>query len=113
MNCLSGAIRRAVRLTRDGSWLTRSRLRLYPAIVLVMFVALLCVAVLDQIPAGTVFGGKGKPWSDFVSFWVPAKLAAEGRVAAIYDPVLMQSLQESIRGPLNTFQIWPYPPTYL
>jgi hypothetical protein len=59
-------------------------------------------------------GAGAKPWNgaDFVGFWVPANLGAEGRSEAIYDSVLLQRLQESIRGAPG-YLPWPYPPTYL
>jgi alpha-1,2-mannosyltransferase len=88
---------------REGSWLTRSRLRAYPAIVLAVF-----AGVLVCLWSGA------QPWSgaDFVGFWVPANLAAEGHSAAIYDPALLQQLQESVSG-ARGYLPWPYPPIYL
>ena len=91
---------------RVGSWLTQSRLRVYPAMLLAAFAGVLIWLVL---------GGGSKPWNaaDFVGFWAPATLAAEGRAAAIYDPVLLHWLQESITGVSHDYQNWPYPPIYL
>ena len=60
-------------------------------------------------------GGGVAPWkgADFVGFWVPATLAAEGQAAAISDPVLLRALQESVKGQAPWYLAWPYPPTYL
>jgi len=94
-----------ISLLRDGSWLTRPRLRAYPVIVLLAFAGALF---------WFAFGAGAQPWSgaDFVGFWVPANLAAEGRSAAIYDPALLQQLQESVSG-IPGYLPWPYPPIYL
>ena len=92
-------------MLRDGSWLTRPRLRAYPIIVLLAFAGALF---------WFAFGAGAQPWSgaDFVGFWVPANLAAEGRSAAIYDPAVLQQLQESVSG-VRGYLPWPYPPIYL
>src|SRR5689334_5700156 len=94
-----------ISLLRDGSWLTRPRLRAYPVIVLLAFAGALF---------WFAFGAGAQPWSgaDFVGSWVPANLAAEGRSAAIYNPALLQQLQESVSGAPG-YLPWPYPPIYL
>ena len=102
---MGGVVMAVISLVRDGSWLTGSRLRVYPAMLLVAFAGALIWLAL---------GVGSKPWngSDFAGFWVTASLAAEGRFAAIYDPALLQRLLESIIGG-PWYQNWPYPPIYL
>jgi hypothetical protein len=91
---------------RAGSWLTRSRLRGYPAMLLAGFAGVLIWLAV---------GGGSNPWNaaDFVGFWAPATLAADGRASTIYDPVVLHRLQESITGVSHDYQNWPYPPIYL
>jgi hypothetical protein len=91
---------------RDGKWLTQDRIRAYPRIFLVVFLAGLLWFVLSP---------KEPRWRalDFVGFWVPAHLAALGRATAIYDHHLAATLQQAISARSDEYIPWVYPPTFL
>lgn len=51
--------------------------------------------------------------SDFVGFWVPAKLAASGRAVAAYDQHLLATLEQTLSGRNDVYLPWIYPPIFL
>jgi hypothetical protein len=91
---------------RDGTWLTEERVRIYPRVFLAIVAALLIWLVVS--PFGPRWNG-----SDFVGFWVPARLAASGQATAIYDQQLFATLQQAVSGHDGRYLPWVYPPSFL
>lgn len=97
---------------RSGSWLDRSRLLGYAAILAAFELALL---------AFWIFGSRGnldptgKPLgTDFISFWSASRLALEGTPALAYDPATHAAIQASVVGAadIGYFGFF-YPPVFL
>lgn len=96
-------------------WLTAARLRIYPAILLVLqfVVRPAGMKVYAQSPSGKF----GSPFSDdFRVFWGTARLALEGRFTAPYDLAqlfpMMQLADSSMRAPAP-WTNWFYPPAFM
>lgn len=91
-------------------WLTEERVRIYPRIVLVLYVVVtglwfgLGHNLID--PAGKPLG------ADFISFYAASELALEGHSADAYDPVRMFATEQTIVPANQLTFTWFYPPTY-
>jgi hypothetical protein len=100
---------------RDGSWLTPTRLRVYP-------VALALQAALFLIVSIWVFESDLPVGSDFVATWAADRVAVERSAGDAYDSALIAAAEREAVGPViwydassNAFSYFPfpYPPTYL
>lgn len=93
---------------RTGSWLTRERLRAYPA----MLGGLLVLAIVGLVATG--HNGKDH-WNrplgvDFSGIWVAGQEVRAGHPAQPYDNVAHAAAQAAAFGPSDSFLPWPYPP---
>lgn len=89
-------------------WLTRQR---------ALILARLLVPVMLAAEAVNIWSDPALRWKlpyghDFVSFWVAARLTAEGAHRVIYDPAAFLALQDAL-AVRPGFLMWHYPPTYL
>jgi alpha-1,2-mannosyltransferase len=94
--------------------LTRERLKVYPRIILILYI--LVGGYMILLPALLGHGlvdRMGKPvGADFAAFWTASKVALAKEPATIYDLSKFQAIQKSLIGaefPLA----WFYPPTFL
>ena len=98
-------------ILRSGAWLTRQRLRVYPAILLAAFV----IGGLGLV--ATAHRGKdiyGHPLgADFTEVWSAGHAALAGDPARPYDVAAYKRDQDKFFGPSDDFYIWPYPPFFL
>ena len=96
---------------RDGSWLTRERIRL---------VALACL-ILSAVALSAIIGTakgltdyRGRPvGTDFASFYAAGTLILDGEGAAPFDPARQHAREKAIFGPDTEFYAWQYPPFFL
>lgn len=92
-------------------WLNAERLRAYPRIFALLFVALGLVWVLT---ANNGVDLKGKPLGyDFITFWGASHLALEGNPAAAYDPREIYAAERQAVPDSSSLFLWHYPPTFL
>jgi len=94
----------------NAHWLNEERLRVYPRIVLALFVSITLGWLLtyrDMVdPRGIPIG------SDFITFWGASQLALEGKASAAYDlQALLQAEQRAVPALKHVFG-WYYPPTF-
>jgi len=91
-------------------WLNEERLRVYPRIVLTLFVLVTLGWLLtyrDMIdPRGIPVG------SDFITFWGAARLALDGHASAAYDLQALFRAEQSAVPALKHVFGWYYPPTF-
>lgn len=89
-------------------WITRDRVRILCILIVPMLL------VLEWIKTWSAPTGLGRfPFGhDFIAFWTAARLAVEGRVADLYDPVVFFALQNE-RILSGGVLPWFYPPTFL
>jgi alpha-1,2-mannosyltransferase len=97
---------------KSGRWLTPTRARAYPLILLVTaaVIAGIWVALADGLvdPMGKPVG------TDFSNVWAAGKLALEGQPTAPYDPVLQHAAERKAFGGRDVpFFGWHYPPIFL
>lgn len=86
-------------VARSDALLTRARLRVYPAAILVMFV-LFWVIQVGSSPRTLL--------PDFRARWTAGVMVADGRTADLYDPVVQSALQRS--GGANNLSWFVSPP---
>ncbi|HEY1147569.1 MAG TPA: glycosyltransferase family 87 protein [Pseudoduganella sp.] len=91
-------------------WLNEERLRVYPRIMLTLFVTItiiwLCLYRDMVDPRGMPVG------ADFITFWGASRLALEGNAPSAYDlQALMQAEQAAVPALRHVFG-WYYPPTF-
>lgn len=92
-------------------WLTAQRLRVYPQILLAVFL----VAVLAYLQASEGLRDPlGKPLGSYFSpFWAGAQLALSGEAEAIYDWRRLLAAQRTLIPETNDVFLWPQPPVFL
>jgi hypothetical protein len=97
---------------RDGAWLDRSRLRVYPWILLGAY--LLAAALYIGTSHGLI-DGNGKPLGpDFVDVYAASQMAHAGEPAAIYDWARHRAAEQAVFGGRNIpYYGWHYPPFFL
>jgi hypothetical protein len=91
-------------------WLNEERLRVYPRIVLTLFVLItvgwLCLYRDMVDPRGIPVG------ADFITFWGASRLALEGNAPSAYElQTLLQAEQAAVPALKHVFG-WYYPPTF-
>ena len=96
---------------RSGDWLTRERVRLVAAAVLIASVAGLLFLV------ATAHGGvdmQGRPLgTDFSNVYAAGTYAWDGNVNAAFDPPQQFAREQAIFGAATQFYGWHYPPYFL
>jgi alpha-1,2-mannosyltransferase len=97
---------------RDASWITQSRLSIYPKLFLIAYIA---IAVLQLAMVRGVMYPNGEPiGSDFVNVWAASASALKGHPAAIYDIRLHHAAEQAAVGNRKVgLYGWHYPPTFL
>jgi alpha-1,2-mannosyltransferase len=108
---MASAIRRLWASLRDGSWLTSERLRVYPALLLV--VQTLAVAALFATSDGR-HDWFGRPLgTDFAQVWIAGTEVLAGHPEQPYDIAAHLVGQRAFFGPATDVYGWHYPPYFL
>jgi hypothetical protein len=96
---------------KTGLWLTPSRLRTYPALLLVMFGSALFLLVAT---GHGNFDRAGRPLGpDFSEIWVAGQDVLEGHPESAYDAQAHKAKQAELFGNTPDFYLWSYPPYFL
>jgi alpha-1,2-mannosyltransferase len=97
---------------RDASWITQSRLSIYPKLFLIAYLA---IAMLQLAMVRGVMYPNGEPiGSDFVNVWAASASALDGHPAAIYNIRLHHAAEQAAVGNRKVgLYGWHYPPTFL
>lgn len=93
----------------QGTWISRDRMIVYPAMMLVLTLAATVFVVWSNggvMPNGAPFG------TDFVSYWVAAREAIAGNPLVPYDRTLFEPAQRALFPEAGYFAFF-YPPHYL
>ncbi|MBO6639037.1 MAG: DUF2029 domain-containing protein [Roseitalea sp.] len=93
----------------QGTWITRDRIIVYPAMMLVLTIAATAFVLWSNggvMPNGAPFG------TDFVSYWVAAREALAGNPLTPYDRALFEPAQRALFPDTGYFAFF-YPPHYL
>lgn len=94
----------------DRHWLNEERLRIYPRLFLLLFLALGMVWVLLSENGVDPWG---KPLGyDFITFWGASHLALEGNPADAYDPDKIYAAEQLAVPDNPSMFLWHYPPTF-
>lgn len=93
----------------QGTWISRDRMVVYPAMLLVLTVAATVYVLWSHggiMPNGAPFG------TDFVSYWVAAREALAGNPLVPYDRTLFEPAQHALFPDAGYYAFF-YPPHYL
>ncbi|WP_349572510.1 glycosyltransferase family 87 protein [Azotobacter salinestris] len=94
----------------DRHWLNEERLRVYPKLFLLLFLALGLVWILLSENG---VDPRGKPLGyDFITFWGASHLALDGNPAAAYDPQTIYAAEQLAVPDNPSMFLWHYPPTF-
>jgi hypothetical protein len=105
-----GFLDRALAVLRAGAWLDRSRLKVYPWILLGAY--LLAAALYIGTSHGLI-DGNGKPLGpDFVDVYAASQMAHAGHPAAIYDWTRHRAAEQAVFHGIPYYG-WHYPPFFL
>ena len=100
-----------IALFRTGAFLTRERVRLVAALVLVAFVI---GAVVLLLGAQGMNDSAGRPLgTDFSSFYAAGTMVHDGMAAQAFDRVAHFARQQAIFGPDAHYYAFQYPPVFL
>jgi hypothetical protein len=104
-------VNRAIDILRSGSWLTRERIRLVAAALLIASAAGFLFLVV------TAHGGvdlQGRPLgTDFSNVYAAGTYVLDGHADAAFDPPQQFAREQAIFGPATQFYGWHYPPYFL
>jgi alpha-1,2-mannosyltransferase len=95
---------------RSGDWLSRERVRVYAAILVVIELA--AFAFLIAGTHGWIVRLDKPNTTDFVSFYAAGRLADAGTPALAYDQTAHLAAEEAIAGRGIQYQYFNYPPVY-
>jgi alpha-1,2-mannosyltransferase len=96
---------------RTGAWLTRERLFVYPAILLILFAA---AALVLLATSHGVIDAFGRPLgTDFSGIFTAGREVDQGHPGEPYDVAAFRGDQERLFGPSEDFYVWLYPPYFL
>lgn len=96
---------------RNGAWLTPTRLRAYPILLIAVTLAAIVAAM---VTANGVMDITGRPLgADFSQVWAAGVSVLEGRPALPFDPPQHFALLQRLFGPATPFYGWHYPPFFL
>jgi alpha-1,2-mannosyltransferase len=102
---------RAIEALRSGAWLTRERLRLVSAALLIASVAGLLYLVAT---AHGLIDMQGRPiGTDFSDVYAAGSYVREGNPEAPFDPSLQYAREQKLFGAATPFYGWHYPPFFL
>src|SRR5262245_19147780 len=100
------------RQVKSGAWLTRERLRVYPLILLAVFIAatVIWIALADGL-----LDRNGQPiGTDFSNVWAAGRLALDGQPDGPYDLACQYAAEKAIFGGRDMpLYGWHYPPIFL
>lgn len=100
-----------IALLRTGAYLTRERVRLVAAAVLIAFVV---GAVVLLVGAQGLNDSAGRPLgTDFSSFYAAGTMVHDGMAAQAFDRVAHFARQQAIFGPDAHYYAFQYPPMFL
>ncbi len=100
-----------IALFRTGAYLTRERVRLVAAAVLIAFVI---GAVILLLGAQGLSDSTGRPLgTDFSSFYAAGTMVHDGLAAQAFDRVAHFARQQAIFGPDARYYAFQYPPVFL
>lgn len=101
-----------LRALRDGAWLTPSRLKVYPWILLAAYAL---AAVLYVATSHGLIDTNGKPLGpDYIDVYAAGKMAANGHAPAIYDWAKHHQAEQAVLGGREIpYFGWHYPPLFL
>jgi len=104
-------VNRIADLLRGGAFVTRQRLVLWPAALLIGFVVAI---VFLAATAHGINDYKGRPLgSDFSNIYAAGVFARQGNAAAPFDPARQEAQEKAIFGSATPFFGWHYPPFFL
>lgn len=92
-------------------WLIVRRVRVYPRLILAMFVLGGLIYALTF--RGGLDGSGRPPGTDFIAFWSAGRLALDGHAADAWDLSLIGAFQLDVYPGLSGPTQWAYPPTTL
>ncbi len=96
---------------RSGDWLTRERIRLVAAAVLIASAAGILFLV---VTANGVIDRQGRPLgTDFSNVYAAGTYVLEGKPQAPFDPPLQFAREQALFGKATQFYGWHYPPFFL
>jgi hypothetical protein len=96
---------------RNGTWLTRQRVRLWALAVLIASGAGLAYLLATATGLNDY---QGRPLgTDFSNVYAAGSYVLEGRAADAFDPALQHAREKAIFGPATPFYGWHYPPFFL
>jgi len=102
---------RAIEALRSGAWLTRERVNLVSAALLIASVAGLLYLVAT---AHGLIDRQGRPiGTDFSNVYAAGSYVREGRPEAPFDPPLQYAREQKLFGAATPFYGWHYPPFFL
>jgi alpha-1,2-mannosyltransferase len=95
---------------RNGTWLTRERLRGYPLLLGIALGGTLLALILTR-------SGLNDHWgralgTDFSQVWIAGGEIRAGHPAQPYDNAAHAAAQAAVFGASDTFYSWPYPPYF-
>lgn len=92
-------------------WLNQRRLRVYPRIVIAVFI-LMGLALWLTSTEGLDLRGKPLGY-DFITFWSASYLALSGNPVAAFDPVTIFKVQQLAVPGSEVLFLWHHPPTFM
>jgi len=102
---------RTLDILRSGAWLTRERIRLVAAAILIASAAGFLYLV---VTASGLVDLQGRPLgTDFSDVYAAGGYVLDGQPEAPFDPVAQHARQRKIFGEATPFYGWHYPPFFL
>jgi hypothetical protein len=96
---------------RDGAWITRARLSVYPKLLIAAYLFMTVCVLLNDGRPGTNDTRLG---TDFAPFYVASSLALSGHPPLIYDDASQRTAEQTVAGYQGAgYETWDYPPTFL
>jgi len=96
---------------RTGAWLTQQRLRLYPLTLIVIYAAVVIIALLSA--TGPMDPLRRPLGTDFSQVWAAGVSVLAGHPEQPFDPALHAAAQRALFAPDTPFYGWHYPPYFL
>ena len=96
---------------KNGHWLNATRLRVYPRILLILYLSIGAGALLYWWFAGG--GATQRIVSDLLVFWIAATFSVSGHPALAYDPAQIHHAMAHWAPRIEGGYGWFYPPTFL